>query len=59
MAPTQVDHADAIGSNQYQSGNVTNVIIAPSQEDHGNGPAFAPCVGITVDLVGKPTAGLV
>jgi hypothetical protein len=58
MAPTQVDHADAIGSNQYQSGNRPNVPLAPTQEDHGNCPAFAPTVGITVDLVGKSAAEL-
>ena len=40
--PSAKDHADALGvqsrggdrGNQYQSGNVTNVTMAPSQEEH-------------------------
>jgi len=38
MVPTQKERATALGvqerGNQYQSGNVTNVTIAPSQEGH-------------------------
>jgi hypothetical protein len=58
MAPIQVDHADAIGSNQYQSGNRPNVPLAPTQEDHATALLSPPCVGITVDLVGKSAAEL-
>ena len=40
--PSAKEHADALGvqsrggdrGNQYQSGNVTNVTMAPSQEEH-------------------------
>tara|TARA_R110002153_G_scaffold267134_1_gene430973 strand:+ start:256 stop:420 length:165 start_codon:yes stop_codon:yes gene_type:complete len=44
MVPSQADYAEALGvqsrggerGNQYQSGNVTNVTMAPSQEEHAD-----------------------
>ena len=44
MAPSQADHAEALGvqwrggsgNNQYQSGNVVNTTLAPSQEEHAD-----------------------